>query len=170
MKRLFILVILCFFSVSIFAQRGDNRTREDFEKFKAKRMEYISSEMDLNSEDSKAFWPICDELQRKKFELNKTLRQEIRKIHEKEKSGNKPSQAEYEKLINISLDIKVKEAKLEQEYYNKFKKIITSEQIYKYQRSEMRFARQMLDGDNIRRNNDIEKPKASDKKKDNRKR
>jgi len=144
MNRRLFFIILCFSSLAISAQETKESKRESFEKFKQRRMEYISSEMNLSANESTAFWPVCDELQHKKFELNRSLRQEIRKLQEKEKQNLKPTQAEYDKLIMLNADVKIKETELDKEYLLKFKKIISPEQIHKYQQAEMRFARKMM--------------------------
>ena len=147
MKRsLIILVLLSSFSM-MFAQQNDERERrkEEFEKFNAKRMEYISKEMNLTAEQAKVFWPICNELQQKKFQLNRELREAIRKVIQQEQSGSKPADESYEKIINLSADVKIKEAKLDKEYTEKFKAVVSAEQIFKYQHAELLFARTFFD-------------------------
>ena len=148
MKRnLIILVLLSSFSL-MFAQQNNERNRkEEFEKFNAKRMEYISKEMNLTTEQAKVFWPICNELQQKKFQLNRELREEIRRVVQQEKSGSKPADGNYEKIINLSADVKIKEARLEKEYIEKFKAVVSAEQIFKYQHAELLFARTFFDQD-----------------------
>ena len=149
MKRsLIILVLLSSFSM-MFAQQNNDREKrkEEFEKFNAKRMEYISKEMNLTTEQSKVFWPICNELQQKKFQLNRELREEIRKVIQKEQSGSKPADDSYEKIVKLSADVKIKEAHLEKEYIEKFKAVVSAEQIFKYQHAELLFARTFFDQD-----------------------
>lgn len=41
---------------------------------------------------------------------------------------------------------KMKEAALEKEYYEKFKKILSPEKLYKYRRAEYKFARSFMKG------------------------
>ncbi len=147
MKRnLIILAFLFSFSLT-FAQQNSEKRKEDFEKFQAKRTEYISKEMNLTPEQSKVFWPICNELQQKKFQLNKELRGEIRKVFQKEKEGNKPTDEDYERIIKLSSEAKIKEAELDKEYIEKFKSVVSAEQIFKYQRAELHFARTFFDKD-----------------------
>ncbi len=159
MKRNLIVLVFLFSFSLIFAQEDKEKRREDFEKFKAKRTEYISKEMNLTPEQSKAFWPICNELQQKKFQLNRELRAEMRKVFQKDKSGNKPTEDDYERLILLSADSKIKEAELDKEYMEKFKAVVSAEQIFKYQRAELHFARTFFDKD---------KPQQAARKGDNR--
>jgi Spy/CpxP family protein refolding chaperone len=157
MKRnLIILVFLFSFSLT-FAQQNNEKRREDFEKFKAKRTEYISKEMNLTAEQSKSFWPVCDALQQKKFHLNRELREEMHRVFQKEKSGTKPTGEDYDKIIKLSAEVKVKEAELDVEYIEKFKAVISTEQIFKYQRAELHFARSFFDKDKPQQTRDSNK-------------
>ncbi len=162
-RKLFLIGLLSVFTLSIFAQeRTGEKRKADFEKFKAKRTEYISNAVGLTPEESSAFWPLCDQLQEKKFQLNKELRKEMRALFQKEKSGQKPTQEEYARVVKMTVDVKAKEAELEKEYLEKFETVLTPEKIFKYQRAEMKFARTMFDqsGDRKRDSRKGGKPRS----------
>ena len=146
MKRGLVLVILCCFMSLNFAVLAQNneRRKENFEKFKAERKEFISKEMKLTDDESKAFWPLCDEYQLKKFELNKDLRAEINKIRQAKKDKKTVSEADYKKVIQLRASVKIKEAQLEEEYMNKFLKVLSAEKVFLYQRTEQQFAGEMV--------------------------
>ena len=147
MKRgLTLAILFCFVSMNfaLLAQQNNERRRENFEKFKAERKEFISKAMDLTDGESKSFWPLCDELQVKKFELNKTLRAEINKMRQARRDKKKISEADYKKIIELSASVKVKEAQLEEEYVNKFLKVLSAEKVFLYQRAEQQFAAETL--------------------------
>jgi len=146
-KGLILAILLCFVSVNfaLLAQQDNNeRRKENFEKFKAERKEFISKAMNLTEDESKAFWPLCDELQIKKFELNKALRTEINKMRQAQREKKAVSNADYKKIIELSASVKVKEAQLEEEYVNKFLKVLSAEKIFLYQRAEQQFAGETL--------------------------
>lgn len=124
---------------------GDDKRKIEFEQFKAKRIEFITKELNLTEDEAKVFWPICDELQEKKFEVNKQLRDAIRKFFREEKNGEKHSESDYKKLVDLHVSVKVKEAQLEEQYVEKFAKVISAEKIFRYQHAEQEFARKMLD-------------------------
>ncbi len=157
-KRIILFVFLLFGLNSVLwaqqPQQNDERRKAEFEAFKAKRVAYITQEMGLTTEESQAFWPLCNELQEKKFELNKELRKAFRDLSRAERSGQKPSDADYKKVVDLGADVKVKEAQLEKEYYTRFEKVISSEKILKYQRAEQLFARKMLEERDSRDNRD----------------
>ena len=121
------------------AQQPGHR-RFDFEDFKKKKYEFIKKEIGLTEKEAKAFLPLSDELMKKKFEINKELRDNIRTLREKKEK----SDADYEKMVDKALDARIKEAQLEKEYYQKFKKVLSGEKLYKYQMAEMKFNKNMV--------------------------
>ena len=139
----FVLLALASMNVSLFAQHKD-RKKEDFEKFKEKRITFITKAMDLNGEEAKAFWPLCNELQEKKFELNKQMRKILFDFAHNEKEGKTYTESEYKEIVNLCAQFRVKEARLDEEYILKFTQVIPYEKIYRYQQAELQFARQML--------------------------
>ena len=146
MKRgLVFVVLLCFMSMNfaLLAQQSERR-KENFEKLRAERKEFIAKAMNLTEDESKSFWPLCDEFQQKKFELNKPLMEEIGKIRQAKKDKKTVSEADYKKVIALRASIKVKEAQLEEEYMNKFLKVLPAEKVFLYQRTEQQFAGEMV--------------------------
>jgi Spy/CpxP family protein refolding chaperone len=118
--------------------------KENFEKFKLERTEFISKKMNLTEDEKEKFWPLADELHLKKFELNKSLRKEIREIYTARKENRSVSDAEYQKIIELSAQLKVKEAQLEQEYLDKFIKVVSAEKIFIYQEAELQFGKTII--------------------------
>ena len=140
---IFSIILFCSSVFPLFAQnKTDEQKRQGLENFRAKRVAYITKEANLTDEEAKAFWPVCNEMEEKKFELNRNIRQEIRKIREEQRAEKNISDAEYDRLINLIQDSKVKEAELEREYIKKIRRIIPAEKVFKYQRAESKFARE----------------------------
>ncbi len=138
-KKVSLVLVLSFLmSIMTFAQQNDNKgdRRKSFEEMKAKRVAYITEKVGLTPAESEKFWPVYNELQEKKITLNREARKEIR---EKMKSKETLTEADYEKLININVDIALKEAQLDKEYLEKYKKILPAEKIYKLQRADKDF-------------------------------
>ena len=145
-KRILLTMVICLaaLNTAVFAQQNDKSGKERFEKFKAERMEYISKAMDLTNEEKAAFWPLSNEFQMKKFELSRSLRAEMRKIRNARKENQSISEADYKKLVELSAQVKLQEAQLEQEYTAKFLKILPAKKIYLYQQAEQQFGRKMF--------------------------
>ena len=149
MKRILLTLIIIFsifspFNLSAQENKTDEQKRHALEDFRKKRVEYITQEVGLTTEEGKEFWPICNELEEKRFILNRNLRQETRKLRESKKNGKQISDFEYENLINLNLENRAKELELDKEYIKKIKKILSPEKVYKYQQAEQRFAKDMI--------------------------
>ncbi len=146
-QKVFLMcVFFSLFTSAMFGQerKSDEEKRKFWEEFKAKRVTYISKEVGLTKEESDDFWPICNELQEKKFELNRVVREEMKKVRDLQKEGKTISDSEYDRLIYSNLDCKIKEIELDKEYVKKFRKILSAEKVLKYQRAEQRFAKEMF--------------------------
>ena len=141
----FLLFGLISSNLYLFAQPSrEERRRAEFEEFKEKRVEFITEAMDMNAEEAKVFWPLFNELQEKKFELNQQMRKALYEFRGSEKDRKKRTEAEYKDFVNLYTQFKIKEAKLDEEYILKFAKVISYEKIFRYQQAEQQFARQML--------------------------
>ena len=146
MKRTSILSIVFSFCIvfSITAQNTDEQKRQELEKLKEKRVAYFTKEIGLTEDEAKDFWPLCDELERKKFEINRYMRLEIKKIRDAQKAGQSVSAAEYDRIINIITGTKEKEVEIEKEYIKKIRKILSPEKVFMYQRAEYKFTREVF--------------------------
>ncbi|MDH6344074.1 hypothetical protein M2480_002833 [Parabacteroides sp. PFB2-12] len=147
MNKIFIVTFVAIsvlFSFDLSAQQNDQKQRNDRnamrEAFEAKRNAFITAEMGLTPEEAAAFIPLCDELRRKKFEVGHECRMYSRGIEKKEN----PTPEEYTKATDVCTEVAMKEAQLEKEYYERFKKILAPEKLYKYREAEMKFARQLM--------------------------
>lgn len=145
MNKIFFITFVAIsvlFSLKVFAQ-GDKRHRHfDREAFQAKRNAFITAEVGLTPEEAAIFIPLCNELQQKMFEMGR----ECRKLSREIKHKKSPTESDYSKVNDECLGVKMKEAALEKEYYEKFKKILSPEKLYKYRRAEYKFARSFMRG------------------------
>ena len=140
MKKIFFLIagisVLLSFSMQIAAQererRGPNNEREDFF---AKRNAYITKKVDLTTEKAVVFIPLENELMRKKFEAGRDCSRLNRELSRKKEK----SEDDYRKILDCNEKVKENREKLDKEYMEKFKKILSSEQILRYQRADMEF-------------------------------
>jgi len=144
-KGIFLLVLvgLIITNLSLFAQRDEKR-RAEFEQFKEKRVAFITQAVNFTADEAKVFWPLYNELQEKKFDLNRQQRKALSQFRESEKAGKTHTEAEYKDIVNLVVQLKEKDAALDEEYIAKFAKVIPYEKIFRYQQAELQFARQLL--------------------------
>jgi len=147
MKRkrilLFLLLGLASSNLFLFAQ-NDAKRKADFEQFKEKRVEFITKAVGFTTEEANAFWPLYNEWQGKKFDLNRQMKKAVSEFTKSEKTGKVHSESEYQNMVNLITQYKINDAKLDEEYIAKFSKIISYKKIFLYQQAEVQFQRQML--------------------------
>ena len=122
------------------AQEKKEQRHFDREAFEARRNAFITAEVGLTPEEAAQFIPLCNELRQKKFEVGRQCRKLSKEIRHKEN----PTDADYNKVIDECLDVEIKEAQLEKEYFERFKKILSPEKVYKYRNAEYKFVRNFM--------------------------
>lgn len=157
MSKIFFITFVAIsvlFSSKVLAQ-GEKQQHRHFDKeaFQAKRNAFITAEVGLTPEEAAAFIPLCNELQQKMFEVGR----ECRKLTKDLKHKNPPTESDYSKVNDECLGVKMKEAALEKEYYEKLKKILSPEKLYKYRRAEYKFARNFMKGPDDRKDENKKK-------------
>lgn len=140
MKRLIILLfIICGFTPLLWAMDGCNQQRLSPEEFRAKQKAFITEKAGLNKEEAAKFFPVYFELQDKKKALNDKAWGLLRKGKD-----DKTTEAQYAEILKGVYDARSASDKLERDYYEKFKKILSNKKIYMVQKAEMRFHRELL--------------------------
>ena len=136
------ITVLCMPSAPLWGQAKDpkapsNEDRRPFDRedFMTKRNTYITEKIGLTAQEAAIFMPLDNELMQKKFEAGRDCHQmerELRKKPEKKKEDS-------EKLLKCREEAKEKREKLEKEYLEKFKKVLSAEKILKYQSADRTF-------------------------------
>jgi hypothetical protein len=114
--------------------------RFDKEVFLVKRSAFVIAELSLTPQEAELFIPLLEELEQKKYEAG----QKCRKFSKEVKQKKNPNSVDYLSTIDECLGVGIKEAELEKEYYEKFKKVLSPEKLYKYKDVEYRFAREFV--------------------------
>ena len=112
----------------------------DREAFFARRNAYITAEAGLTADEAAAFIPLENELQRRKFEVGR----ECRRLARKNRSQQGLTDRERRELSDCLTETRMEEARLEKEYFERFKKILSVEKLSKYQQAEAEFLRKFL--------------------------
>jgi uncharacterized membrane protein YgaE (UPF0421/DUF939 family) len=79
-----------------------------------------------------------NELNQKKFELNRQHREKIEKM----RKNKEITDDEYRNILENDVEVKLKEAELDKEYADKFKKVLSPEKLYKARQAEKNFIQQ----------------------------
>lgn len=132
-------ILLCFilliFASTVMAQER-KMNMADYEK---RKMEYIRKEAGLTQEEANRYFPLYNDLSKKKFELNIQHRDKVEKMKQKNKNM---SDQEYRQLLENDMDVKLKEAELDKQYSEKLEKALSPEKLYRAQQAERKFMQQ----------------------------
>lgn len=107
----------------------------DKEDFMAKRNVYITDKVALTAEEAAVFIPLDNELMQKKFEAGRECHKIERQLRDKKDKNDE----DCDKLLKCREEMKEKRDKLDKEYLEKFKKVLSAEQILKYQSADRDF-------------------------------
>ena len=135
MKRniiLLICLILLPLQVMTLTAQERKMNMADYEK---RKKEFVEKEAGLSKAEADKYFPLTNELTKKKFELHRKHREKVQRI----KDNSNISEAEYRKLLDDDVDLKMKEAALEKEYAPRFEKVLTPEKLYRAQQAERQF-------------------------------
>jgi len=137
MKKIFLLIILALCSLSyLFAQERREMNPEMFEKIKAEKISFFTDKMNLTPAEAQTFWPVYNEFEKKRFDIQK-------EIHEFEHMPDEKyatlSDTEIEKMTNNYISSFEKEALLLKDYNKQFLKILPKKKVLTMYRTENEF-------------------------------
>ena len=142
MRNIIVPILMVFFLATVVetkAQDQGDRSQER-EAFHAKRNAYIIAELKLTPEESAAFIPLMREYMFASYKLAAPLRSRFHDLRGKKDV----SDALYMELIDAMTDHRIKEAELEKQYYEKFKKVLPPKKLFKYRGADMKFGRSFI--------------------------
>lgn len=141
-NRLFILLAV-FFCGTLFVvaqqQQGKERGRLNKEEFKEKFQTYLIQQANLTKEEAKVFFPVYDECQKKKHELNGRVWKLRKEAHKKQLA-----EEEYKKILDEIADLRIQIDQIDKEYLPLYRKILSYKKIFDVQGAESRFHRELL--------------------------
>ena len=141
LKFIVCLVSLLFISSYTESQNRDrNNTRNgpgagDREELMAKRNTFLANRMGLKAEETAVFIPLENELQRKKIEVGRDCFRYERELNMKKDKTDE----DFKRLLRCREEVREKREKLDKEYTEKFKKVLSAEKILKYQNADREF-------------------------------
>lgn len=140
MKRLIVLLIMaCSIVPVLVASDGMHQQRLSEQEFRAKQQAYITEKAGLTKDEAERFFPVYFELQDKKKKLNDEAWGWLRKGKQEG-----VTEEQYSEILEEVYDARIAAERLEKTFFEKFRKILSSEKIYKVMRAEMRFHRDLL--------------------------
>ena len=138
MKHLNIF-LFCLFPAIVSAQGP----RPGDEKMESYKVTWLTTKLDLSTDEAKTFWPIYNDYVREQSSLRKERMQKMisfRKI----KEIDDLTDAEIEGLILNDFAFRQRELNIEKKYYNKFKAGLPIKIVGKFYRAQEAFKKELL--------------------------
>lgn len=153
MKKFYVVIILIAFCFNLNAQERRGGNPEMFEKIKAEKVSFFTSKLDLTPSEAQAFWPVYNEFEKKRFEIQRQIHK-FERMPEEELANLEES--EIDKLTNNYIGSFEQEAQLLKEYNKQFLKILPKKKVLLMYRTENEFRshliREFRKGEGQRRN------------------
>lgn len=140
-----LLLVLLLATLAPTATAQKQRKHFDREAFIARRNAYITAEAGLTADEAAAFIPLENELQRRKYEIGRACRRLARLARTQQSLTDR----ERRELSDCLTDTRMEEARLEKEYFERFKKILSVEKLSKYREAEAEFLRKFLQNNRL---------------------
>jgi hypothetical protein len=137
-QKLFIISVFIFLTSYAFAERFDHF---DFDKFKAKKIAYITQSINLTPAEAENFWPVYNEFEQKRFSLMDERHSLENKLKEKVEDLTDEKYVELSKKL---VSFEKLEGDLFLEYNDKFLKILPPKKVVLLYVAEMEFKSSLI--------------------------
>jgi len=130
MKEFTILMILLLSCTGILLGQSENGQ----ERIQTAKIAFLSQKLELTPEEAQKFWPVYNEFNQKKKDIQ--IERRIARL-EMEKSSFSDDDAK--KIISDEFKARKNELQLEEQYFQKFQEIITPKKVVKLAHAEREF-------------------------------
>ena len=155
--------LLLVFAMGLSAQDGRGRgPKMDREKLQAARIAFLTNRLDLTPDNAKEFWPIFNEYEKKKNELNRDYNKQKRALVAEEGLRN-ISDENAVKMLEIYMEQKQAELNLEKEYLDKFQSVLPPTKVWMVLRFDSEFRRNLMQRIGRSRNGNTKQKDSGDR-------
>jgi len=144
MKKIFAFAVILVFATlttTVSAQHDDKEHKDRWEKFRAEKIGFLTSELELTPDEAQEFWPVYNLLEKERWEAQKHRRELEEQVRDAEENMSD------RKIVELTRDYAgsmQKEADMLVEYNEKFLDILPSSKVLKLYKAENEFRFQMI--------------------------
>ena len=144
MKRIIaftIMMLIVAATATVNAQPGEKGRKDKWEKFKAEKVAFLTTELDLTPAEAQKFWPVYNQLEKERWESHKHREKLEDKVREAEENISE------REIIQLTRDYAAsmqKEADMMVEYNEKFLDILPPGKVLRLYKAENEFKFQMI--------------------------
>jgi len=143
MKRLILLVTLLVFMLGQINVSGQDRdeNKDRWERYRAEKVAFLTNKLDLTPEEAEKFWPIYNEMDKQRSEVQQERRKLEREVQE---ATENLSDQEIIKLTRAYAGNMEKECNLGTKYNEEFLKILPPQKVLRLYKAENEFRMYMF--------------------------
>lgn len=141
MKKIILFTVLVAFSLTSFAQSKDKNHKDKWEKFRAEKVSFLTSNLELSPAEAQKFWPVYNQLEKERWEAQKFRREMEEKVQDAQESMSENSIKQLTREFAGSLQ---KEADLLVDYNEKFLEILPPGKVLRLYKAENEFRMYMI--------------------------
>ncbi|MAJ06564.1 MAG: hypothetical protein CL827_06860 [Crocinitomicaceae bacterium] len=129
-RKTVVLVLIYLISTLTLAQSENNISNPKNENRKAQKIAFFNAKMNLNEEESKAFWPVVSDMQKELKDL-KNKNNHYRTML-KNKKTEELSDSELEEIVDSRIQMGKDQMDIKIKYHQKFKEVLPIQKVAKY--------------------------------------
>ncbi|MFW5755225.1 MAG: hypothetical protein ACOCWK_01400 [Tangfeifania sp.] len=143
MKKIIAYTIMMFVvaATTVNAQPGDKNHKNKWERFRAEKVAFLTTDLDLTPDEAQEFWPVYNQLEKERWEAHKHRENLEDKVRD---AGENMSEREIIQLTREYAASMQNEADMMVEYNEKFLDILPPEKVLKLYKAENEFKFQMI--------------------------
>lgn len=134
-KKYLFIITFCVIAIAAIAQPGNKR-----DKIEALRVSFINQKVNLTTQENQLFWPLYNEYNDKLDNLKKAFKLQF----VKDVDFNALTDKEADSYLNAELTVKQKEYELYKEYFDKFRKVLSTKKLTLVRRAEEDFKKELI--------------------------
>ncbi len=105
-----------------------------FKEIREDQIAFFNKRIGLTPAEAEQFWPIVDDIRAQRWKINRELHQLLRAQND----------INFDKTNKRLIELKTRDAELERECYNRLRKVLSPEKLYRYYQTDDAYYRNML--------------------------
>lgn len=146
MKRMITLAVCLIAATALFAQPqrpGEEQRKKDFERIKAEKIAFITSELDLSPEEAQVFWPVYNQCWKETLDSHRKMMEAYDAIRCNKTEGL--SDKELEARLDAYIAAYKANSQVLVDWYPKFRSVLPVRKVAKLYEAEEAFQKRMLE-------------------------
>jgi hypothetical protein len=138
-KTIFLTAVFSF--LILFSNAQDEQHKARWEKYRSEKISFLTDKMEMSPAEAQKFWPVYNELEKMRWEAQKTRRDLEMKVNDTKATLSKKEATQLTRDFTGSME---KEGALLVRYNEEFLKILPPEKVLKLYQAENEFRMYMI--------------------------